>query len=110
MRSYGVDARAVCFLFMLSFVVIHFQHLILFESEQETLKQRRYSLVKLQIQKRRDDFETKKERERNRKCIQILIVKLEEKRRLGRIRLRLVNHIKEDVKKSILGRGLKKVS
>jgi len=32
--------------------------------------------------------------------------KLEGERRLGRIRLRLGNNIKKDVKKSILGHGL----
>jgi hypothetical protein len=57
MRSYGVVARAVYFLSVLSFLVIHFQHLILFESKQEALKQRRYSLVKRQLLKRHDGFE-----------------------------------------------------
>jgi hypothetical protein len=57
MRSYGVAALAVYFLSMLSFLVIHFQHLFLFESKQETLKQRRYALVKRQLLKRRDGFE-----------------------------------------------------
>jgi hypothetical protein len=35
-----------------------------------------------------------------------LINKLQGKRRLGRIKLRLGNNIKKDVKKSLLGRGL----
>jgi hypothetical protein len=49
MRVYRIVARAaVNLLSLLSFVVTHFQQLILFESEQETLKQRRYSLMKLQ--------------------------------------------------------------